>query len=111
MLQRQIIIRALTRLKDEKKRQNALAKLGVQLYDNWVEDSCLDLIAMHINPILPDGLMDILISWLCEEPKDGRKIKLIGKWVNVDDAGEFYDMIVKIFGPSQATQKESGDGC
>ena len=66
---------------------------------------------MHINPKPSDGLMDILVSWVFEEPKGGHKIKLDGKWVNVDDADDFYDMMLKIFGPSQPKQKESGDGC
>lgn len=112
MLQRGVIVRALKRLKDERVRKQALDKLGVRITeDNRVMDSCTDLIALHINPMPPDGLIDILVSWVCEEPKDGHRIKCDGEWVNVDDAGKFYDMMIKVFSPSQSTQKESGDGC
>ena len=112
MLQRQVIVLALKRLKDERVRWESLGKLGVRISEGgWVEESCLDLIALHINPMPSDGLLDILGDWVYQEPKDGHRIKYDGEWVNVDDAGMFYDMMIKIFSPSQPTQKESGDGC
>ena len=112
MLQRQVIIRALKRLKNERVRNQALAKLKVTISeDDWISDSCLDLIALHINPMPPDGLIDTLVWWAFEEPKEKHRIKYDGEWVNVDDAGDFYDMMIKIFSPNQPTQKESGDGC